>query len=790
MMERHRGGDRDRDRDYRDRDRDRDRNFHHQHRRPSRFSDAFAVETRRSPVNYRDGFSDGRRAFESPPQQPPVGGNGGFIPPVGGPPAGFWPAGGEVGGPGEGGGFGNDFPGPRRPLQPSPSLSGQKRGFPFSGRGGSPEHFDGKSFVKLFVGSVPRTATEEEIRPLFEEQGNVLEVALIKDKRTGQQQGCCFIKYATSEEADRAIRALHNQYTLPGGVAPIQVRYADGERERLGNGAVEYKLFVGSLNKLATVKEVEEIFARYGRIEDVYLMRDERKQSRGCGFVKFSNRESAMAAINDLNGIHTMRGCDQPLIVRFADPKRPRAGEPRSGPALGGPGFGPSQPTGIRPGTGPDFPGPMGGLGAPNAWQSMNPQNLGPSGNVGLHGFSNQFPPRSGDATIPSTPGAHVGGQGSLTEGSVSGAVSATLPSSQNFNHSFPQMPSTGHHISPLPKPVQSPQYYRPPLQLHQGHGTHSQAPTSQAPIRPFNSQVSVQGPYSQPVPSQEIHGSTGHVPSALPHAQQNTVTSTSLQNQPNAASPSTDSQLPTSAPQKPLSYQQSPSQITQMLSQQRQSLQASFQSSKQAFSQLQQQAQMMQPSVHNQAVPQSFQASRQQWATAAPSTATSVPALGPSSETTSTSSVPVGSAAAVRPAPVKCNWTEHTSPDGYKYYYNYVTGESRWLKPEELESYEQQQNLAVQPPNQPSLQAVPSQQVSQTQPPQLQTQFHHTRQLQNLPLSSMYQTPGGVSNPTAQGTNYSQLQAPMNSANDSARFQQVPQAAQDWAWKNNSGGH
>lgn len=28
--------------------------------------------------------------------------------------------------------------------------------------------------------------------------------------------GCCFIKYATSAEADKAIRALHNQYTLPG----------------------------------------------------------------------------------------------------------------------------------------------------------------------------------------------------------------------------------------------------------------------------------------------------------------------------------------------------------------------------------------------------------------------------------------------------------------------------------------------------------------------------------------------------------------------------------------------
>ncbi|KAI8012736.1 Flowering time control protein FCA [Camellia lanceoleosa] len=47
------------------------------------------------------------------------------------------------------------------------------------------------------------------------------------------------------------------------------------------SGAVEYKLFVGSLNKQATEKEVEEIFSPYGRVEDVYLMRDEMKQSRG-----------------------------------------------------------------------------------------------------------------------------------------------------------------------------------------------------------------------------------------------------------------------------------------------------------------------------------------------------------------------------------------------------------------------------------------------------------------------------------------------------------------------------
>lgn len=36
--------------------------------------------------------------------------------------------------------------------------------------------------------------------------------------------GCCFVKFATSEEADRAIRALHNQVTLPGVRSVLLVR--------------------------------------------------------------------------------------------------------------------------------------------------------------------------------------------------------------------------------------------------------------------------------------------------------------------------------------------------------------------------------------------------------------------------------------------------------------------------------------------------------------------------------------------------------------------------------------
>jgi hypothetical protein len=69
----------------------------------------------------------------------------------------------------------------------------------------------------------------------------------------------------------------------------------------------------------------------------------------GCAFIKYPQREMAQAAINALNGNYTMPGFDQPLAVRFADPKRPKGVDARvGGPGVGGPGFspGPGQVTG------------------------------------------------------------------------------------------------------------------------------------------------------------------------------------------------------------------------------------------------------------------------------------------------------------------------------------------------------------------------------------------------------------------------------------------------------------
>ncbi|KAL8151452.1 hypothetical protein V2J09_021260 [Rumex salicifolius] len=188
---------------------------------------------------------------------------------------------------------------------------------------------DGGNYLKLFVGGVPNTVTEEDVRLLFEEYGSVVEVVLCWDKWTGHQKEYAFVKYASFEEADNAIKVLHDQYIWPGTIVPLRVKYADGERERLGAG--KQKVYVNNINKQASKEEIAELFSHYGAVEDIYLMLDEFKQNRGCGFVGFSHRDMASAAIEGLNGSYVMRGCDRPLVVRFADPKKPRQGELRPG---------------------------------------------------------------------------------------------------------------------------------------------------------------------------------------------------------------------------------------------------------------------------------------------------------------------------------------------------------------------------------------------------------------------------------------------------------------------------
>ncbi len=64
--------------------------------------------------------------------------------------------------------------------------------------------------MKLFVGNLPFSATEDEIRSAFEAHGEVSDVAVIMDRETGRPRGFAFVEMPDSGQANAAIEALNN----------------------------------------------------------------------------------------------------------------------------------------------------------------------------------------------------------------------------------------------------------------------------------------------------------------------------------------------------------------------------------------------------------------------------------------------------------------------------------------------------------------------------------------------------------------------------------------------------
>ena len=60
----------------------------------------------------------------------------------------------------------------------------------------------------LFVGNIPHSTTETELRALFESHGTVERVSIVTDRDTGRSRGFAFVEMTDGAAADKAIAAL------------------------------------------------------------------------------------------------------------------------------------------------------------------------------------------------------------------------------------------------------------------------------------------------------------------------------------------------------------------------------------------------------------------------------------------------------------------------------------------------------------------------------------------------------------------------------------------------------
>ncbi|HBB43795.1 MAG: RNP-1 like protein RNA-binding protein [Parcubacteria group bacterium GW2011_GWA1_44_13] len=64
---------------------------------------------------------------------------------------------------------------------------------------------------KLYVGGIPYSTTEDDLKAAFAEMGEVTSSAIIIDKMTGRSKGFGFIEMANDADADKAIAEMNGK---------------------------------------------------------------------------------------------------------------------------------------------------------------------------------------------------------------------------------------------------------------------------------------------------------------------------------------------------------------------------------------------------------------------------------------------------------------------------------------------------------------------------------------------------------------------------------------------------
>jgi cold-inducible RNA-binding protein len=83
--------------------------------------------------------------------------------------------------------------------------------------------------MKIYVGNIPFSATDQQLRELFGQHGQVASAQVMIDRDTGRSRGFGFIEMPSDAEARKAIEAL-NGYSMDG--RPLVVNEARPREER------------------------------------------------------------------------------------------------------------------------------------------------------------------------------------------------------------------------------------------------------------------------------------------------------------------------------------------------------------------------------------------------------------------------------------------------------------------------------------------------------------------------------------------------------------------------------
>jgi polyadenylate-binding protein len=248
-----------------------------------------------------------------------------------------------------------------------------------------------KQYTNVFIKNLPEDYTEEQLKDLVAGHGNTVSVKLMANDDTGKSKCFGFCSYASHEEADAAVKAIHgievkdpklneNKELYAGRaqkkverIAELRINYEKRKQDRQQKYA-GVNLYVKNLDDEINDEILRKEFAAHGTITSAKVMVEGNGSSKGFGFVCFSSPEEATKAASEMNG--RIVG-SKPLYVAMAQRKEDRKAHLQQQYMRGaGPTNGIRQPM-AQPG--------FGNQGYPYSNQQMNPMqgfyNIQPSMN-------------------------------------------------------------------------------------------------------------------------------------------------------------------------------------------------------------------------------------------------------------------------------------------------------------------------------------------------------------------------------------------------------------------------
>ncbi|KAL4309732.1 hypothetical protein GQ457_01G038600 [Hibiscus cannabinus] len=154
---------------------------------------------------------------------------------------------------------------------------------------------------RLFIGNIPRSWSEEDLRKVVSKVGpGVTGLELVKDmKNSSNNRGFAFVEYYNNACAEYSRQKMMNPEFRLGDNAPT-VSWADPKNAESSTASQVKAVYVKNLPKDVTQDQLKKLFEHHGKITKVVLPPAKPGQERNrIGFVHFAERSCAMKALKN-----------------------------------------------------------------------------------------------------------------------------------------------------------------------------------------------------------------------------------------------------------------------------------------------------------------------------------------------------------------------------------------------------------------------------------------------------------------------------------------------------------